>query len=102
MATGRCDLLLMSPSVVSREEVTDALIQPLAKCIVARAHHPKNAAEALLADAKCGYQLVHVDLLGAGDDIGNAVMNTGRTLGARKRVCLDSQPRNPKYNSSRQ
>jgi threonine dehydrogenase-like Zn-dependent dehydrogenase len=36
VATGRCDPLLVSPSVVSCEEATEALIQPLAKCIVVR------------------------------------------------------------------
>ncbi|MCI0916641.1 alcohol dehydrogenase catalytic domain-containing protein [Pseudomonas stutzeri] len=36
VATGRCDPLLVSPTVVSCDEATEALIQPLAKCIVVR------------------------------------------------------------------
>ncbi|MCY1296593.1 putative zinc-binding alcohol dehydrogenase [compost metagenome] len=36
VGSGRCDPLLVSPTVVSCEEATEALVQPLAKCIVVR------------------------------------------------------------------
>lgn len=36
VSSGRCDPLLVSPSVVSCDEATEALVQPLAKCIVVR------------------------------------------------------------------
>lgn len=36
VGSGRCNPLLVSPTVVSCEEATEALVQPLAKCIVVR------------------------------------------------------------------
>ncbi|MEK1941836.1 MAG: alcohol dehydrogenase catalytic domain-containing protein [Pseudomonas sp.] len=36
VGSGRCDPLLVSPTVVSCDEATEALVQPLAKCIVVR------------------------------------------------------------------
>lgn len=36
VGSGRCDPLLVSPTVVSCEEATEALVQPLAKCIMVR------------------------------------------------------------------
>lgn len=36
VGNGRCDPLLVSPTIVSCEEATEALVQPLAKCIVVR------------------------------------------------------------------
>lgn len=36
VGSGRCDPLMVSPTVVSCDEATDALVQPLAKCIVVR------------------------------------------------------------------
>jgi alcohol dehydrogenase len=36
VGSGRCDPLLVSPTIVSCEDATEALVQPLAKCIVVR------------------------------------------------------------------
>ncbi|WP_255251400.1 zinc-binding dehydrogenase [Pseudomonas indica] len=36
VGSGRCNPLLVSPTVVTCEEATEALVQPLAKCIVVR------------------------------------------------------------------
>jgi threonine dehydrogenase-like Zn-dependent dehydrogenase len=36
VASGRCDPLLVSPTVVSPEDATEALLHPLAKCIMVR------------------------------------------------------------------
>jgi len=36
VGSGRCDPMMVSPSVVPWEEATEALVQPLAKCIVVR------------------------------------------------------------------
>lgn len=36
VSSGRCDPLLVSPTVVSPEEATEALLHPLAKCIMVR------------------------------------------------------------------
>ena len=33
VSSGRCDPLMVSPTVVSLDEATEALLQPLAKCI---------------------------------------------------------------------
>jgi len=36
VGSGQCDPLLVSPTIVNCEEATEALVQPLAKCIVVR------------------------------------------------------------------
>lgn len=36
VASGRCDPLLVSPTVASPEDATEALLHPLAKCIMVR------------------------------------------------------------------
>jgi alcohol dehydrogenase len=36
VSSGRCDPLMVSPTVVSPDEATEALLQPLAKCIMVR------------------------------------------------------------------
>jgi len=36
VSSGRCDPLMVSPTVISPDEATEALLQPLAKCIMVR------------------------------------------------------------------